>query len=124
MKKKLAPQFSDDRGEILDVLTGENIDAVTLITFTKGATRANHYHKETIQWNYVTNGKLIYASQEIGGVKKEITLSKGDFVTSNPNEIHAFKAIENSELLVLTKGPRAGKDYEEDTFRLEEPILK
>lgn len=124
MKKKLAPQFSDDRGEILDILTGENIDAVTLITFTKGATRANHYHKETIQWNYVTNGKLIYASQEIGGVKKEITLNKGDFVTSNPNEIHAFKAIENSELLVLTKGPRAGKDYEEDTFRLEEPILK
>ena len=124
MKKKLAPQFSDDRGEILDILTGENIDAVTLITFTKGATRANNYHKETIQWNYVTNGKLIYASQEIGGVKKEITLNKGDFVTSNPNEIHAFKAIENSELLVLTKGPRAGKDYEEDTFRLEEPILK
>ena len=37
MKKNLAPQFSDDRGEILDILTGENIDAVTLITFTKGA---------------------------------------------------------------------------------------
>ena len=124
MKKKLTPQFSDDRGEILDILTGENIDAVTLITFTKGATRANHYHKETIQWNYVTSGKLIYASQEIGGVRKEITLTKGDCVTSNPNEIHAFKAIENSELMVLTKGPRAGKDYEEDTFRLEEPILK
>ena len=60
MKKKLAPQFSDDRGEILDILTGENIDAVTLITFTKGATRANHYHKETIQWNYVIHHLILY----------------------------------------------------------------
>jgi len=26
-------------------------------------------------------------------------------------------------MLVLTKGPRAGMDYEKDTFRLEKPLI-
>ena len=54
MKKKIKPVFSDHRGDIIDILTGIEIDAVTLITFSKGAVRANHYHKETTQWNLET----------------------------------------------------------------------
>ena len=45
----LKPAFSDDRGHIIDLIDNEEINAVTIVTFTKGAVRANHYHKHTIQ---------------------------------------------------------------------------
>lgn len=127
MKMDLQPQHKDDRGEICDLLVNESIDAITRISFSKGAVRANHYHKLTTQWTYVTSGKLIYASRGVDGVVdtiKEEVLLAGDMVVSLPNEVHAFKAVDESEILVFTKGPRAGFDYELDTFRLEVPLIK
>lgn len=125
MKKiKLEPAFSDDRGTITDILDHEPIDAVTMITFTKGAVRANHYHKETIQWNYLISGKALYRSKGKDGKVKNVTMSPGDFVVSPANEIHAIKGLEKSLLLVLTRGPRGGKEYESDTFRDGAEIIK
>jgi hypothetical protein len=37
-----------------------------------------------------------------------------------PNERHAWIAIEDSLVVVMTRGPRGGKEYESDTFRLAE----
>ena len=51
-------------------------------------------------------------------------LSRGDLVVTSSNEHHAIKAIEYSEYLVFTQGPRGGKEYERDTFRLSEPLIK
>jgi hypothetical protein len=31
--------------------------------------------------------------------------------------------MENSEVMVFTKGPRGGKEYESDTFRLGVPLV-
>ena len=54
-----------------------------------------------------------------GGKRVEKLLSKGDYAVSYENERHALKGISDySELLIFTKGPRAGSDYEEDTIRL------
>ena len=53
----------------------------------------------------------------------EETLYPGDFCVSKPWEAHAFQGIEDSEMLVLTKGPRSGMDYEKDTFRLKKPLI-
>ncbi|MDA9636815.1 cupin domain-containing protein [SAR86 cluster bacterium] len=124
MKKIIKPVFSDDRGDIIDILAGIEIDAVTLITFTKGAVRANHYHKETTQWNYVLKGEVRYVSKKPNEDAVEEFLTKGDFVCSEPFQSHAFEGNEDSNLLILTKGPRAGKDYESDTYRLEVPLIK
>ena len=41
--KKIEPAFQDHRGSITDVLD-KPISHVGLITFTKGALRAKHYH--------------------------------------------------------------------------------
>lgn len=131
MKHKLIPAFEDDRGLILDILEGESVDAVTYISFKNNAIRANHFHKETTQWNYVLSGKLKYSKRVIDknlledGVSEtsEEILYPGDFCVSYPWEAHAFQGIEDSELLVLTKGPRSGKNYEKDTFRLENPLI-
>ena len=55
---------------------------------------------------------------------QEMILSRGDLVVTSSNESHAIKAIEYSEYLVFTQGPRGGKEYEKDTFRLSKPLIK
>lgn len=123
-KIELPISFQDDRGQIIDMIENEEINAVTLITFSKDAVRANHYHNYTTQWNYVISGKIKIATQMPRGEVVENVMEKGDFIATVPTEKHALKALEDSVLLVLTKGPRGGKEYESDTFRLEEPLLK
>ena len=131
VKRKLEAAFEDHRGMILDILEGESVDAGTYISFKNRAVRANHFHKETTQWNYVLSGKLKYCNkvlekdmlEDSQAEMTEETLYPGDFCVSYPWEAHAFKGIEDSEMLVLTKGPRSGMDYEKDTFRLEKPLI-
>jgi dTDP-4-dehydrorhamnose 3,5-epimerase-like enzyme len=53
----LKPAHTDARGTITDLISDDEINAVTLITFAKGAVRANHYHERTVQWNYVISAK-------------------------------------------------------------------
>jgi quercetin dioxygenase-like cupin family protein len=123
--KKIEPQtpIKDDRGEIIDLLEDEKINAVTYVTFKKNAVRGNHYHKETTQWNYVVSGKIKIVTQIPGEEIAELVMERGDLIETLPNESHALLGLENSELLVLTKGPRGGKEYESDTYRLNKPLI-
>ena len=124
MKKiKSKVNFKDSRGKIVDLIEKKNINAITFITQKKGKIRGNHYHKKTIQWNYLLKGKIsIYAKSKNKKVKI-ITLKVGDLVVTSKNESHAIKAIKDSEFLVFTQGPRGGKEYENDTFRLKKPLI-
>lgn len=119
----LGISFKDARGEIIDLIENETINAVTMITFKKDAIRANHYHKHTFQWNYVLSGEIKLVTQMPEQEIIETILEKGQFAVTIPEERHALKALKDSELLVLTKGPRGGKEYENDTFRLEIPLI-
>lgn len=119
----LKPAFSDARGSITDLISDNEINAVTLITFAKGAVRANHYHERTIQWNYVISGEILLVTQMPGMEKTECVLRPGDFAVTREHERHALKGLADSEVLILTKGPRAGSQYEDDTFRLSEPLI-
>jgi quercetin dioxygenase-like cupin family protein len=122
LKIDLTPAFKDDRGEITDLLENENVNAITRITFRKGAVRANHYHKETTQWNYLVSGSIKLVSQAPGEPVVETVMKPGDFLVTGPNVRHALVGLEEADLLVFTKGPRGGKEYESDTFRLETPL--
>ena len=123
-KINLGISFKDARGHIIDLIENETFDAITLITFKKGAVRANHYHKETTQWNYLISGKILLVTQIPGKEVVETTMEKGDFIATYPSERHALKGLEDSELIVITKGPRGGKEYETDTFRLKNPLIR
>ena len=113
----------DARGTIVDLIADDEISAVTLVTFTKGAVRGNHYHERTVQWNYVMSGEILLVSQMPGEASVQHVLKRGDFACSRANERHALKALDDAEVLILTKGPRAGSRYEDDTFRLSEPLI-
>ena len=104
----------DERGLIKDLYVGDDCSA-TLVTFNKDAVRGNHYHKETTQFDVVMKGKLIVFQNE----KSEI-LKYGDFARHNPNDKHAYKALEDSVLLSICFGKRIGENYESDTFRLKD----
>jgi quercetin dioxygenase-like cupin family protein len=120
MKKKSV--FVDVRGEIIDILEGEIIDYVTLITSVKGAVRGSHYHKETFQYIYMLAGKMNLLTQVPEQEVVSTILEKGDFVENPPLERHTMIALEDSVFLVLTRGPRGGDNYEKDTYRLPEPL--
>ena len=125
MKKiKIKVNHKDKRGIIIDLLEKKNINAITYITQKKGKIRGNHFHKKTIQWNYLLKGKLKLITKNKNSKEKKIILSKGDLVETSKNESHAIQALKNSEFLVFTQGPRGGKEYENDTFRLRKPLIK
>jgi hypothetical protein len=86
LKKKLEPVFEDHRGIILDILEGESVDAITYISFKNRAIRANHYHKDTTQWNYVLSGKLKYCNKAINKDLLEDSLTNIDEETLYPGE--------------------------------------
>lgn len=116
--------FEDKRGRITDILEKAPIEYVTLITSKKGAVRGNHYHKKSIQYTFVLKGSLHLVTQKPKGkIKKEI-IKTGDLAFTDMMESHALKAIENSQLLIMTRGPRGGGDYEKDTYRLEDKLIK
>lgn len=125
-KKTLKANYSDKRGQIIDILQDEKINSTTIITFKKkGVVRGNHFHKKTIQWNYVLDGEVMYYSQVPGKKLDKIKISAGDLTVSYSLQKHAFKSLKKSRILVLTKGPRAGKNYEIDTYRLnDKPLVK
>jgi dTDP-4-dehydrorhamnose 3,5-epimerase-like enzyme len=125
MKKiKTKINYKDSRGVIMDLLEKKKINAITYITQNKGKVRGNHFHKKTIQWNYLMKGKIKIVAKEKNKKIKEMILLKGDLVVTSSNESHAIKAIMYSEYLVFTQGPRGGKEYENDTFRLTKPLIK
>jgi len=113
----------DDRGIISDIIEGEQINAVTLISINKGKIRGNHYHNETIQYNYIISGKVRLVTKFKGKEKEELILNPGDVAYAEPEEEHALFALEDSKMLVFTRGPRGGKEYESDTFRLENKLI-
>ena len=116
-------KFEDERGLILDIFYKKSIDHVALIKTKKDLIRGNHYHKDTTQYTLILEGSLEYWEKDL---KSENLKSKichqGDLITSEPNIIHAFKFLTYNEMLVFTRGPRGGLDYEMDTFRVNNII--
>ena len=122
IKNKIS--YQDERGLIIDLLEKRTINAITFITQKKGKVRGNHFHKKTIQWNYLIRGKIELVVKKRNSKPKKIILLKGDLVETSKNEAHATKALKDSEFFVFTQGPRSGKKYEKDTFRLLKPLIK
>ena len=53
-----------------------------------------------------------------------VVAKEGDVVTSDNNEIHAMKILEdNTQFIAFTEGVRGGRDYELDTYRIENSII-
>lgn len=116
----MSDRFEDERGVIQDLLA--TIDCVTEITTKKGAVRGNHMHEKTTQWTYVISG-LLQVAYDNGKVHVK-DYGPGELIPELPGIPHAWKALEDTKVLVFTRGPRSGDAYESDTVRLEKPLLE
>lgn len=114
-------RFTDDRGEIVDILAGP-VDCVTRITTLAGKIRGNHVHAATTQWTYVISGRLLVVTEDKESRTRR-EYSPGEMAEERPGIAHAWKALEDTVVLVFTRGPRSGEGYESDTERLKVPLL-
>ena len=118
-------KIKDERGFIQDLVVSTQIKAVTHIFSKKGSIRANHYHKKTEQYNYIAYGELTLATRSLDGEDIKFTNFKsGDFFLIEKSEHHALKALTDNLIVVFTIGPRAGKEYETDTYRLNQSLFE
>ena len=116
----------DDRGRIADAFFGVNINHVVVIDSVKGSVRGNHYHKETVQSILITKGSMEYWYKKLNDnlPAQFVVAVEGDVITSDNNEIHAMKMLEdNTQFIAFTEGVRGGKNYESDTYRVETSII-
>ena len=118
-------KISDERGFIQDLAIETEIKAVTHIFSRTNSVRANHFHKYTEQYNYVAHGSLQLATRKDHSSRIELSLFKSNsFFLIEREEHHALKFTEDTLLIVFTIGPRAGKEYESDTYRLDQSLFE
>lgn len=122
IRKKI--NFKDRRGFIQDIIMNEPIQHATYIFTKKNVVRGNHYHKKTVQYAYILEGKIEYHYVSPEGKKGKLLLRPGDLVKTPAWERHAMRTVADTKMLVLTCGVRGGRDYEKDTYRLERPIVQ
>ncbi len=115
--------FEDGRGSITDILEDEIVEHVTLITTAKGAVRGNHVHHATHQFVYIVTGALRFITRDEAGAVERWVVRAGDVLSTGPMDAHAIEAIEDTTMVVMTRGPRGGREYESDTFRLDEALI-
>lgn len=116
---------TDDRGSIVDLFYNEDINHVATVTSEPNVIRGNHYHKETTQHMLMTKGSLEYWYKNVDSDEpsKMVVANEGDLVSTGPNEIHALRiGPKGNEFVVFSQGKRGGKDYESDTFRVDNII--
>jgi|TARA_B100000780_G_scaffold119609_1_gene83833 dTDP-4-dehydrorhamnose 3,5-epimerase-like enzyme len=130
--KILKTNFKDRRGKIIDVFQNIKFEHSTIITFNKNAVRANHFHKKSIQYSLIIDGKFIAREAKINKkMKYNINKVKSYKISANylfahkPYEAHAYKCLSSKgTMIVFTKGIRGGKNYEDDTYRLERKLIE
>lgn len=114
------PAFTDARGEIFDLLE-DSVSHVGLITFTEGAVRAKHWHKQSTQYSYVLEGviDLIVCSKDALDQREVFEMGPGTVASIAPGIVHAYRAKTPAKILDMTTLTRTDAGYEDDTVRVD-----
>jgi len=120
---KIKPAFTDERGNIWDFLTGEEINHIGFLESKKNSIRGKHFHKEQKQFTLVLNGHVKIIGKNLldeNSKIEEFELKKMEMVVFPPFYYHAIESIEDSECLIFTSKSRKDSGYEEDTIRIDD----
>jgi len=122
-RQKRKVNFKDARGTIMDIFVNEPYEHTVIIYSNKGAVRGSHYHKNSVQADFMLFGKMMAYSRKKGSKKIIKTLLTANDVTHwEKGEAHQFIALEKCAFLSFVNGPRGGDKYETDTYRLKIPL--
>ena len=120
---KIKPVFSDDRGEIYDVLSNPNIRHITIFTINKNSVRGKHFHKKDKQWIFVLKGQIKVKTKNLlekNSKVEETILHEKDMIFLPPYSYREIIGISNSECLFITSVPRADNSHKKDTFAVND----
>ena len=122
-REKRKIDFKDKRGSIMDIIVGRPFAHCGIIYCNKGAVRGNHYHKYSVQSDFILFGKMQVFGRKKGRKKVEnFLVSQNDVTHWEKGEAHEFVALEKCAFISFVKGPRGGNNYEKDTYRLKIPL--
>ncbi|HII17018.1 TPA: cupin domain-containing protein [Candidatus Woesearchaeota archaeon] len=119
---KIKPAFEDGRGKISNIIEDSSISHVAIITSKKGSIRANHYHPEQIQYEFLISGRYESSSKDLkkeGAKIEKIVVEPGDLVITPPMIAHAMRFTEDSVMLNITTGSRDPEKFKEHTIKYE-----
>lgn len=117
--------FRDERGEITNIIQGEDIEHVALITSKKGSIRARHFHpKGNTQRMFCVIGKYIVTTQEVTpdgklvpGTRRVALVQAGDLTEVPPLTAHGYYFLsEESIALNINTKKREPHGYGQHTI--------
>ena len=120
---KIKPVFSDDRGEIYDVLSNPNIRHITIFTINKNSVRGKHFHKKDKQWIFVLKGQIKVKTKNLlekNSKVEETVLNEKDMIFLPQYFYREVIGISNSECLFITSLSRKDGSHKKDTFTVDD----
>ena len=120
---KIKPVFSDDRGEIYDILSNSNIQHITIFTINKNSVRGKHFHKKDKQWIFVLKGQIKVKTKNLlekNSKVEETVLNEKDMIFLPQYFYREVIGISNSECLFITSLSRKDDSHKKDTFTVDD----
>ena len=120
---KIKPVFSDDRGEIYDILSNSNIQHITIFTINKNSVRGKHFHKKDKQWIFVLKGQIKVRTKNLlekNSKVEETVLNEKDMIFLPQYFYREVIGISNSECLFITSLSRKDDSHKKDTFTVDD----
>ena len=126
--KTIEPAFSDDRGDIFNILESEfDIRNVEYYTSVKGVTRGNHYHPNHNEAIFMISGLCRIAVKDLensdpndpkSGLEIRVGLP-GDLIVCKAKVVHAQIFLEYSKAIAFSDGRKDRDKYEEHTIKYQ-----
>ena len=114
----ITPAFSDQRGDISNILSGVDFNHIALITSAVGSVRGNHHHPIGSQYIYVLEGAMISFSRPVesnGRSARRVNVTAGDLLYCPPMVAHAYRFLLPTTFLSITTVQRGDGEHYEDT---------
>lgn len=122
-----SPSFTDERGDITNILDGVEIRHIAIITSVAGSHRGSHYHPSQDQYIYVVSGELLSYSMPVIGDARHCHLviaRAGDLLHCPPMVAHVYRFPVDTVFLNIDSGIRNPSTYPEDTIPFTLPLIK
>ena len=121
--QKIKPVFSDNRGDISDIVSDPSIQHVSLFTINKGSVRGKHFHKKETQWLFILKGQVKVKTKNLlekNSKVEEIDLEEKDLIFFPTYYYRELIGISDSECLFITSKSRKNNSHGEDTFAVSD----
>ena len=108
--------FVDERGLLIQ-LVRDGFKQVNYITAKKNNIRGGHFHKFNREAFFVISGKFDLDLSDLENeVQEKHTISAGEFFEIQPNVLHSFKFLEETQLISMYSSGVELKDGSKDIF--------